>query len=72
MIPVRNENGIDIKSMSIRRRNHQIDRFDIDFIVISHWDVREREKIAKEIEKSESIRKKHRTLKTGRIEDSMP
>ncbi|KYQ56631.1 hypothetical protein ALC60_04436 [Trachymyrmex zeteki] len=33
-------------------------------------DVREREKIAREIEKtSESIRKKHRALKTGRIEE---
>ena len=33
-------------------------------------DVREREKIAREIEKtSESIRKKHRALKTGKIED---
>jgi len=31
-------------------------------------DVREREKIAREIEKSESIRKKHRALKTGIIE----
>ena len=31
-------------------------------------DVREREKIAREIEKSESIRKKHRALKTGTIE----
>ncbi|KYN16163.1 hypothetical protein ALC57_11595 [Trachymyrmex cornetzi] len=35
-------------------------------------DVREREKIAREIEKtSESIRKKHRALKTGRIEEDM-
>ncbi|KYN21165.1 hypothetical protein ALC57_06466 [Trachymyrmex cornetzi] len=35
-------------------------------------DVREREKIVREIEKtSESIRKKHRTLKTGRIEESI-
>ncbi|KYN29287.1 hypothetical protein ALC57_01276, partial [Trachymyrmex cornetzi] len=34
--------------------------------------VREREKIAREIEKtSESIRKKHRALKTGRIEEDM-
>ena len=29
--PVRNDNEIDIKSMSIRRR------IDIDSIVISHW-----------------------------------
>ncbi|KYQ49727.1 hypothetical protein ALC60_11194 [Trachymyrmex zeteki] len=35
-------------------------------------DVREREKIAREIERtSESIRKKHRALKTGRIEESI-
>jgi len=35
-------------------------------------DVRAREKIAREIEKtSESIRKKHRALKTGRIEEDM-
>ena len=35
-------------------------------------DVREREKIAREIEKtSESIRKKHRALKTDRIEEDM-
>ncbi|KYN18665.1 hypothetical protein ALC57_09024 [Trachymyrmex cornetzi] len=35
-------------------------------------DVREREKIARENEKtSESIRKKHRALKTGRIEEDM-
>ncbi|KYN30173.1 hypothetical protein ALC57_00369 [Trachymyrmex cornetzi] len=35
-------------------------------------DVREREKIAREIEKtSELIRKKHRALKTGRIEEDM-
>ncbi|KYN23124.1 hypothetical protein ALC57_04465 [Trachymyrmex cornetzi] len=35
-------------------------------------DVREREKIAREIEKtSESIRKKHRALKTGRIEEDI-
>ncbi|EGI58683.1 hypothetical protein G5I_13201 [Acromyrmex echinatior] len=35
-------------------------------------DVREREKIAREIEKtSESIRKKHRALKTDRIEENM-
>ena len=35
-------------------------------------DVRKREKIAKEIEKtSESIRKKHRALKIGRIEEDM-
>ena len=33
-------------------------------------EVREREKIAREIEKmTESIRKKHRDLKTGRIEN---
>jgi len=33
-------------------------------------DVREREKIAREIEKmSESIRKKHRALKTSRIKE---
>jgi len=35
-------------------------------------DVREREKITREIEKmSESIRKKHRALKTGRIEEDI-
>jgi len=35
-------------------------------------DVREREKIAREIEKtSESICKKHRALKTGRIEEDI-
>ena len=35
-------------------------------------DVREREKIAKEIEKRiESIRKKHRALKIGRIEENI-
>jgi len=35
-------------------------------------DIREREKIAKEIEKtSESIRKKYRALKTGKIEDDI-
>ncbi|KYN29331.1 hypothetical protein ALC57_01224 [Trachymyrmex cornetzi] len=35
-------------------------------------DVREREKIVREIEKtSESIRKKHRALKTGRIEEGI-
>ena len=35
-------------------------------------DVREREKIAREIEKtSESIHKKHRALKTGRIEEGI-
>ena len=35
-------------------------------------DVREREKIARAIEKtSESIRKKHRALKTGRIEEGI-
>ena len=35
-------------------------------------DVREREKIAREIEKmSESIRKKHRALKIGRIEEDV-
>jgi len=35
-------------------------------------DVREREKIARAIEKtSESIRKKHRALKTGRIEEDI-
>ena len=35
-------------------------------------DVREREKIAREIEKtSKSIRKKHRVLKTGRIEEDI-
>jgi len=35
-------------------------------------DVRAREKIVREIEKtSESIRKKHRALKTGRIEEDM-
>jgi len=35
-------------------------------------DVRAREKIAREIEKtSESIRKKHLALKTGRIEEDM-
>ncbi|XP_036144224.1 uncharacterized protein LOC118646060 [Monomorium pharaonis] len=35
-------------------------------------DMREREKIAREIEKtSESIRKKHRALKTGRIEEDI-
>ncbi|KYN35098.1 hypothetical protein ALC56_10568 [Trachymyrmex septentrionalis] len=35
-------------------------------------DVREREKIARSIEKmSESIRKKHRALKTGRIDDKL-
>ena len=35
-------------------------------------DVCTREKIAREIEKtSESIRKKHRSLKTGRIEEDM-
>ena len=35
-------------------------------------DIREREKIAREIEKtSESIRKKHRALKTGRIEEDI-
>jgi len=35
-------------------------------------DVREREKIMREIEKtSESIRKKHRALKTGRIKEDI-
>ena len=35
-------------------------------------DIREREKIAREIEKtSESIRKKYRALKTGKIEDDI-
>ena len=35
-------------------------------------DVHERKKIAREIEKtSESIRKKHRTLKTDRIEENI-
>jgi len=35
-------------------------------------DVREREKIAREIKKtSESIRKKHRALKTDRIEEDI-
>ena len=35
-------------------------------------DVREREKIAREVEKtSESIRKKHRALKTGRIKEDI-
>jgi len=34
--------------------------------------IREREKIAREIEKtSESIRKKHRALKTGKIENDI-
>jgi len=35
-------------------------------------DVRERKKIMRKIEKrSESIRKKHRALKTGRIEEAL-
>ena len=40
--------------------------------MIGNNETREREKIAKEIEKtSESIRKKHRALKTGRIEENI-
>jgi len=35
-------------------------------------DIREREKIVKEIKKTtESIRKKHRVLKTGKIEEDI-
>jgi len=35
-------------------------------------DIREREKVVREIEKTaESIRKKHRALKTGKIEEDM-
>ncbi|EZA53517.1 hypothetical protein X777_07027 [Ooceraea biroi] len=40
--------------------------------MVGSSDIREREKIVKEIEKtSESIRKKHRALKTGKIEDDI-
>ena len=34
-------------------------------------DVHKRKQIVREIEKSESIRKKHRALKTGKIEENI-
>jgi len=36
--PVKNDNGMDIESMSIRRRNLQIDVKSTDFILIERQD----------------------------------